>query len=73
MSTSTTPAAHLARVYELLIATYGQPESVADEETIELLQKHRVDYAQGYYVGKPAPLSTALATGGWLSGLAAGH
>ena len=42
-------------------------ESVADEETISLLQKHRVDYAQGYYVGKPTPLSVAMAHGGWLS------
>jgi diguanylate cyclase (GGDEF)-like protein/PAS domain S-box-containing protein len=42
-------------------------ESVADEETIELLHKHHVDYAQGYYVGEPAPLSAALAEGGWLS------
>jgi diguanylate cyclase (GGDEF)-like protein len=42
-------------------------ESVADAETIGLLQKHQVDYAQGYFVGKPAPLSIALADGGWLS------
>ncbi len=42
-------------------------ESVADAETISLLQKHHVDYAQGYYVGKPTPLSVALADGGWLS------
>jgi len=42
-------------------------ESVADAETISLLQKHQVDYAQGYYVGKPTPLSVALADGGWLS------
>ena len=42
-------------------------ESVADAETISLLQKHQVDYAQGYFVGKPAPLSIALADGGWLS------
>ena len=42
-------------------------ESVADAETIGLLQKHQVDYAQGYFVGKPAPLSAALADGGWLS------
>ncbi len=42
-------------------------ESVADEETIGLLHKHQVDYAQGYYVGKPAPLSVALAESGWLS------
>jgi diguanylate cyclase (GGDEF)-like protein/PAS domain S-box-containing protein len=48
-------------------------ESVADEETIGLLQKHRVDYAQGYYVGKPTPLNAALANGGWLSGAATGN
>ena len=42
-------------------------ESVADAETIGLLQKHQVDYAQGYFVGKPTPLSIALADGGWLS------
>lgn len=42
-------------------------ESVADEETIALLQKHRVDYAQGFHVGRPAPLSTALAESGWIS------
>jgi diguanylate cyclase (GGDEF)-like protein/PAS domain S-box-containing protein len=43
-------------------------ESVADAETIALLQKHGVDYAQGYFVGKPTPVSIALADGGWLSG-----
>jgi diguanylate cyclase (GGDEF)-like protein/PAS domain S-box-containing protein len=42
-------------------------ESVADEETIALLHKHHVDYAQGYYVGRPAPLSAVLSDGGWLS------
>jgi diguanylate cyclase (GGDEF)-like protein/PAS domain S-box-containing protein len=42
-------------------------ESVADEETIGLLHKHQVDYAQGFYVGKPAPLGVAFAESGWLS------
>jgi diguanylate cyclase (GGDEF)-like protein/PAS domain S-box-containing protein len=42
-------------------------ESVADEETIGLLHKHQVDYAQGFYVGKPAPLGVAFAETGWLS------
>jgi diguanylate cyclase (GGDEF)-like protein/PAS domain S-box-containing protein len=42
-------------------------ESVADEETIGLLHKHQVDYAQGYFVGKPAPLGEAFAESGWLS------
>jgi diguanylate cyclase (GGDEF)-like protein/PAS domain S-box-containing protein len=41
-------------------------ESVADEETIGLLHKHQVDYAQGFYVGKPAPLGVALAESGWV-------
>jgi EAL domain-containing protein (putative c-di-GMP-specific phosphodiesterase class I) len=36
-------------------------ESVADEDTIDMLQKHQVDYAQGYWVGKPAPLNGELA------------
>jgi diguanylate cyclase (GGDEF)-like protein/PAS domain S-box-containing protein len=42
-------------------------ESVADEETIGMLQKHHVDYAQGYFVGKPAPLGVALSQPGWIS------
>jgi len=42
-------------------------ESVADEETIAMLQKHHVDYAQGYYVGKPAPLGVALSQPGWIN------
>ena len=42
-------------------------ESVADEETIGLLHKHNVDYAQGFYVGKPAPLDVAMAQSGWLA------
>src|SRR5205807_4490460 len=29
-------------------------ESVADEATIKLLRKHRVDYAQGFHIGRPA-------------------
>jgi diguanylate cyclase (GGDEF)-like protein/PAS domain S-box-containing protein len=29
-------------------------ESVADDATIKLLRKHRVDYAQGYHIGRPA-------------------
>lgn len=31
-------------------------ESVTDEETIRLLRQHGVDYAQGVFVGPPAPL-----------------
>jgi diguanylate cyclase (GGDEF)-like protein/PAS domain S-box-containing protein len=32
-------------------------ESVADDETIELLRQLGVDYAQGYHLGRPRPLS----------------
>jgi diguanylate cyclase (GGDEF)-like protein/PAS domain S-box-containing protein len=31
-------------------------ESVSDEETIHVLRHHGVDYAQGYYVGRPEPV-----------------
>jgi diguanylate cyclase (GGDEF)-like protein/PAS domain S-box-containing protein len=31
-------------------------ESVSDEETIRLLRRHGVDYAQGFHVGRPVPV-----------------
>lgn len=31
-------------------------EAVSDEETIQLLRHHGVDYAQGFHVGPPAPV-----------------
>jgi len=37
-------------------------ESVADDETLRLLEKSGVDYAQGYHVGRPRPLRDVLAT-----------
>lgn len=36
-------------------------ESVADDETIRLLQHHGVDYAQGFHIGRPAPVPVPLA------------
>jgi diguanylate cyclase (GGDEF)-like protein/PAS domain S-box-containing protein len=48
-------------------------ESVADEETIGMLQKHGVDYAQGYYVGRPAPIGTVLGGGGWIGQPSSSH
>jgi diguanylate cyclase (GGDEF)-like protein/PAS domain S-box-containing protein len=36
-------------------------ESVADDETIRLLQEHGVDYAQGFHVGRPGPIAAAAA------------
>ena len=31
-------------------------EFVSDDETIELLREYGVDFAQGYHVGRPAPI-----------------
>jgi diguanylate cyclase (GGDEF)-like protein/PAS domain S-box-containing protein len=36
-------------------------ESVADDETIEMLHQHGVDFAQGFHIGKPAPVHEPLA------------
>lgn len=36
-------------------------EYVGDDETVELLRTLGVDYAQGFHVGRPAPLDQALA------------
>jgi EAL domain-containing protein (putative c-di-GMP-specific phosphodiesterase class I) len=36
-------------------------ESVADDETIEMLHAHGVDFAQGFHIGKPAPVHEPLA------------
>jgi diguanylate cyclase (GGDEF)-like protein/PAS domain S-box-containing protein len=35
-------------------------EFVGDRETVEALKEHGVDYGQGYYLGKPVPVSEAL-------------
>src|SRR5436305_3996662 len=48
MATSTTPPAHLTRIYELLIATYGKPEWVADYDPLgglvgTILSQHTSD------------------------------
>ncbi len=36
-------------------------EYAGDRETIETLTEHGVDYAQGYHIGRPIPISSALA------------
>ena len=36
-------------------------ESVADDETIEMLHAHGVDFAQGFHIGRPAPVPVPLA------------
>jgi diguanylate cyclase (GGDEF)-like protein/PAS domain S-box-containing protein len=35
-------------------------EFVGDDETVDVLKAHGVDYAQGYHLGKPRPVSVAL-------------
>jgi diguanylate cyclase (GGDEF)-like protein/PAS domain S-box-containing protein len=35
-------------------------EFVGDHETVELLKQHGVDYAQGYHLGRPRPVTEAL-------------
>ena len=35
-------------------------EFVGDDETFDLLRAYGVDYAQGYHVGRPAPVSEIL-------------
>ena len=48
MTTSTTPAAHLARIYELLIVTYGKPKNEPDYDPLggligTILSQHTSD------------------------------
>jgi endonuclease III len=48
MTISTTPAAHLARIYELLIATYGEPKNEPDYDPLggligTILSQHTSD------------------------------
>ena len=35
-------------------------ESVADDETIRMLQERGVDFAQGFHIGRPAPVPVPL-------------
>jgi EAL domain-containing protein (putative c-di-GMP-specific phosphodiesterase class I) len=34
-------------------------EGVEDDETLALLREYGVDFAQGYHLGRPAPLETS--------------
>ena len=43
------------------LGTHTIAEFVGDRETVDLLKVHGVDYAQGYYLGKPRPVAEALA------------
>jgi EAL domain len=41
------------------LGKYTIAEFVGDSETVKLLKEHGVDYAQGYHLGKPRPVSEA--------------
>ena len=41
------------------LGKYTIAEFVGDSETVQLLKEHGVDYAQGYHLGKPRPVSEA--------------
>jgi EAL domain-containing protein (putative c-di-GMP-specific phosphodiesterase class I) len=50
---------HLVRAIVDLAAGFGQQtiaEGVEDEATLDLLRDEGVDFAQGYFLGEPAPL-----------------
>src|SRR5450755_3122818 len=52
MATTTTPAAHLAHVYELLVATYGEPKNDPDYDPLgglvgTILSQHTSDINSG--------------------------
>ncbi len=52
MTTTTTPSAHLARVYELLVATYGEPKNDPDYDPLgglvgTILSQHTSDINSG--------------------------
>jgi PAS domain S-box-containing protein len=53
---------HVVRAVVNLAAGFGLKtvgEGVEDQETLDLLRKLGVDYGQGFYIGRPAPLRTA--------------
>lgn len=44
------------------LGKYTVAEFVENQETLELLQEYGVDYAQGYYIGKPEKLALSTTT-----------
>ena len=53
---------HVVRTIAALAKSLGiktVAEAVTDDETIRLLRAHAVDFAQGFHLGKPAPLPEA--------------
>ena len=53
----------MVRAVVSLAKGFGQKtvaEGVEDAETLALLREYGVDYAQGYFLGRPAPLGETL-------------
>jgi EAL domain-containing protein (putative c-di-GMP-specific phosphodiesterase class I) len=54
---------HVVHAVVALAKGFGQKtvaEGVEDAETLALLRDYGVDYAQGYFLGRPAPLTETL-------------
>ncbi|MCW3003262.1 MAG: phosphodiesterase [Conexibacter sp.] len=54
---------HVVHAVVALAKGFGQKtvaEGVEDAETLALLREYGVDYAQGYFLGRPAPLTETL-------------
>jgi EAL domain-containing protein (putative c-di-GMP-specific phosphodiesterase class I) len=54
---------HVVQAVVHLARSFGQKtvaEGVEDEETLELLRRYGVDFAQGYFIGRPAPIAETL-------------
>jgi EAL domain-containing protein (putative c-di-GMP-specific phosphodiesterase class I) len=59
---SSSPDQHLVKAIVSLAEGFGHEtiaEGVEDEETLELLREYGVDYAQGFHLGRPAPIVAA--------------
>ncbi len=53
---------HVVKAIVSLAQGFGQQtiaEGVEDEETLELLREYGVDFAQGFHLGRPAPIQAA--------------
>ena len=56
---SSAPNQHLVKAIVSLARGFGHrtiAEGVEDQETLELLREYGVDFAQGYFLGRPAPI-----------------
>jgi EAL domain-containing protein (putative c-di-GMP-specific phosphodiesterase class I) len=64
---ATNPASrHVVEAVVALATGFGLQtvaEGVEDSQTLEMLREYGVDYAQGYHVGRPAPLEQTLDSG----------